>query len=214
MRKLNKKSVEDILALTPMQEGMLFHCLKYPESDHYFEQLSLDISGRIDAEIFIRAWNSVIEANEILRAVFCWENVENPIQIILKEHKLRLRYYDLVGAGCEGNKENKKQREEINEIKIGDRREKFNLCDEPPFRVTLFKLEEEKYVMIVSNHHILYDGWSNGIILREFFAAYHDLVNDKKPLKQQMSIYDYCWHTDRKIIYLYRDTQKKIYEQR
>ena len=29
--------------------------------------------------------------------------------------------------------------------------------------------------MIISNHHILYDGWSNGIILKEFFKAYHEL---------------------------------------
>ena len=38
-------------------------------------------------------------------------------------------------------------------------------------------------MMIISNHHILYDGWSNGIILEEFFNAYNDLYNGKKIVK-------------------------------
>jgi hypothetical protein len=48
MAKFDKKNIEDILSLTSMQEGMLFHYLKEPKSDHYFEQLSLEISGEID----------------------------------------------------------------------------------------------------------------------------------------------------------------------
>ena len=75
MEKLNKKNIEDIFGLTPMQEGMLFHYLKDPDNDHYFEQLSLEISGEIDPEIFEKTWNFVIESNEMLRTVFRWENV-------------------------------------------------------------------------------------------------------------------------------------------
>ena len=37
--------------------------------------------------------------------------------------------------------------------------------------------------MIISNHHILYDGWSNGIILKEFFKAYHELCQGGQSLK-------------------------------
>jgi non-ribosomal peptide synthetase component F len=165
MKKINKKNIEDILALTPMQEGMLFHYLKNPGSDIYFEQLSLEIAGKIDVEFFGKAWNFVIETNEMLRTIFRWEKAENPIQIILKEHKLRLEYYDF--SDIEDNK--KKRR--LEEVKAEDRRKKFHL-GEIPFRVTLCKLEKAEHVMIISNHHILYDGWSMGIILREFFQAY------------------------------------------
>jgi len=51
MKKLNKENIEDILVLTPMQEGMLFHYLKDLESDYYFEQLTLEIKGDKNGEI-------------------------------------------------------------------------------------------------------------------------------------------------------------------
>ncbi|MCP5047567.1 MAG: hypothetical protein GY940_10370, partial [bacterium] len=44
-----------------------------------------------------------------------------------------------------------------------------------PFRITLCKLEACKHLLIISYHHILYDGWSNGIILKEFFEVYDQL---------------------------------------
>jgi hypothetical protein len=86
---IDKKNVKDIIALTPMQEGMLFHYLKEPGSDSYFEQLCLVISGRIDKKVFEQAWNFVIETNEMLRTSFRWEGVKNPIQIIAKQHYLK-----------------------------------------------------------------------------------------------------------------------------
>jgi amino acid adenylation domain-containing protein len=176
MEKIDKKNIKDILALTPMQEGILFHYLKSPMSDVYFEQLSLSIIGEIDTGSFAKAWNFVVETNEMLRAVFRWDQVESPIQIILKEHKIALKYYDFPG---ESSGEKKKW---LEEIKVKDRKEKFDL-HEVPFRVTLCKLKKNEYEMIISNHHILYDGWSNGIILKEFFNAYNDLSHQNAPVK-------------------------------
>jgi tyrocidine synthetase-3 len=163
---LDKKGIEDIISLTPMQEGMLFHYLKAPRSDLYFEQLCLNISGEIDVDVFKRAWNFVVETNEMLRTTFRWQTVKEPVQIILKKHNLDIRY-----------SETKKP---LKEILSRDRREKFDLR-EVPFRVTLCRVERGKYAMILSHHHILYDGWSNGIILREFFIAYDDLSSNKIP---------------------------------
>ncbi|MGD2087372.1 MAG: non-ribosomal peptide synthase/polyketide synthase [Candidatus Aminicenantes bacterium] len=179
MNKLDKNNIEDILALTPMQEGMLFHYLQEPEGELYFEQLSLNVSGKIDIRRFENAWNFVIKTNEMLRVVFRWEKVENPIQIILKEYKLQPGYYDFSG----GEPDEVKKR--LEDLKVKDRKDKFDLR-EVPFRVTLCKIEKSKYEMIISNHHIIYDGWSNGRILKEFFKAYDDLSNGKalvKPVK-------------------------------
>ncbi|UCH98454.1 MAG: hypothetical protein JSV88_16855 [Candidatus Aminicenantes bacterium] len=178
MQKLEKKNIEDILSLTPMQEGMLFHYLEDPGSDFYFEQLSLDISGDIEIPAFEQAWNFVIETNEMLRTVFRWEKVERPMQIVLKKYKLQPRYYDCSEPG--GDARDKKQ--VLEEIKERDRKEKFDLRD-VPFRVTLCRIDRGRYEMIISNHHILYDGWSNSIIIKEFLQAYSDLSRGKIPIR-------------------------------
>jgi amino acid adenylation domain-containing protein/FkbM family methyltransferase len=171
--KLNKDDIEDILALTPIQEGMLFHYLENPGGDYYIEQLCLGISGRLNIDTFSKAWNLVIQTNEMLRTAFRWGKIENPIQIILKEHQLQLEYYDV------SDREDSQKETYLQKIKVNDRSRTFDLKD-VPFRVILCKQGEDKYKMIISNHHILYDGWSNGIILREFFKAYDDFVEGKE----------------------------------
>ena len=181
MRKPIKKNIEDVLPLTPTQEGMLFHFLKDVQSEFYFEQLSLEIPGKIDVPCFERAWNAVVETNEMLRTVFYWEKVEKPFQIVLKEHKVKPIYYDLCGqAPGDAGKA-------LDEIKRKDRKEKFDLHKtEVPFRITLCKIADDKYEMIISNHHILYDGWSTGIILAEFLKSYDAFSSGKawpKPVK-------------------------------
>ena len=175
--KLDKKNIEDILSLTPMQEGMLYHYLKQPQSSHYVEQLSLSLSGVIDLTCFEKAWTFVVESNEMLRTVFRWEQVKKPVQLIMKHHTPQLRIRDF----RDRNKKEEKH-ERIEEIKRKDREAAFDLS-RVPFRVTLCMLTEDNHEMIISNHHILYDGWSNGIILKEFFDAYNQLHENKIPKK-------------------------------
>ena len=65
MTKLEKQFIEDILPLTPVQEGILLLYLREPGSGRFSEQLTLSVSGEIDRYIFEKAWNAVIETNEI-----------------------------------------------------------------------------------------------------------------------------------------------------
>ncbi|MGE5340425.1 MAG: amino acid adenylation domain-containing protein [Candidatus Omnitrophota bacterium] len=175
MKKLDKKNIQKILALTPMQEGMLFHYLKTPQGKFYFEQFSLKMSGQIKIRLFEKAWKSVIDANDMLRTLFRWEKLDHPTQVILKNHHLQLVFQDISGAQ-QDEKENLLQ-----VLKEKDRNQPFDLRD-VPFRVTLFKIEDNHYEIVISSHHILYDGWSNGIILKEFFYAYHEWDEGREPL--------------------------------
>ncbi|HLP45401.1 MAG TPA: condensation domain-containing protein, partial [Candidatus Kapabacteria bacterium] len=176
MEKLDTKGIDNIFALTPLQEGMLFHYLQAPRSLLYFEQLSLEISGSIDVQIFEKAWNTVIKSNEMLRTVFRWEKLEKPSQIILKEHPCELRFHDLSYL------DNDQKITTLAEIKMKDRDEGFDLTH-VPFRIILCRLAERQYEMVIGNHHILYDGWSNGIILKEFFTAYQSLCKGEQAFK-------------------------------
>ena len=163
-KKLEKEYIQDIVALTPMQEGMLFHYLKDPGTELYFEQLLLELQGTLDMNRFEKAWQFVVDTNEMLRTIFRWDKIDKPLQIIKKYHPVTIRYFDLTSGESDVKS--------LSDIITSDRQELFNL-HEVPFRVSLCKIDQDKHSMIMSNHHILYDGWSTGIILKEFFRAYN-----------------------------------------
>jgi polyketide synthase PksJ len=173
-RKPENKRIADIVALTPMQEGMLFHYLADQGSRQYRVQLLIEIAGPINLPFFEQAWNEVIAHNEMLRTAFRWQRVKNPVQVILKEHRLRPAYHDL---SEESGEERARLATEITDRQKG---ETFDLRD-VPFRVTLMKMAHDLYNLVICHHHILYDGWSQAIILREFFDTYADLSNNRPP---------------------------------
>ena len=73
---LDKNQVEDILNLTSLQEGMLYHFLNDVNKDLYFIQLRLDINGEIDIIKFEESWQHVVNNNEMLRSIFRWESLD------------------------------------------------------------------------------------------------------------------------------------------
>ncbi|UII31872.1 amino acid adenylation domain-containing protein [Fulvivirga ulvae] len=167
--KLDKQNIEDLLEVTPFQEGLLVHYLSNPrESRQYAEQLYLKVEGEtLSPEIFKKAWYEIQQSNEILRTVFRWEGLKKPVMAVLKQTELKLDVVDLSGTGEELDTK-------IAVLRKDDLNQGFNL-NEVPFRVKLIKVKPDEYRILVSNHHILYDGWSTGVILREFFEAYQAL---------------------------------------
>lgn len=168
--KINKEDIENILPLTSLQKGLLFHYLKEEGSEVYFEQLSLELSGNMNVEIFKEAWEIVATQNEVLRTVFRWNGLEEPIQIVLKSKKPKIVIHDLIELSEEEIKR------KIAEFKENDRKNGIYL-EKEPWRINLFLVNQDKSIMIITNHHIIYDGWSNGIILKELFEAYNNLYN-------------------------------------
>ncbi|MCP4157357.1 MAG: amino acid adenylation domain-containing protein, partial [bacterium] len=174
MKKLDKKNILDILPLTPLQEGLLYHYLQDPEGPLYFEQLHLHIRGDLHVDLLEKAWNAVLLSNEMLRTVFRWDKMENPVQIILKSHQVRFRFKDNSTESAPDSPDS---------LLKEDRKESLDL-HEVPFRITLVKSGPGNYHLIISSHHILYDGWSNAIILKEVFENYVCLCNER-PLRKR-----------------------------
>ncbi|URZ00311.1 non-ribosomal peptide synthetase [Clostridium felsineum] len=171
-QKLNKDNVEDMIPLTSMQEEMLFTYLKDENSEQYFEQLSLNLKGNINIEMFKKSWQNVINSNEMLRTIYRWKNISHPIQIILKNHTIPIFEIDL------SNLEYNLKKVNLDKIKKKDKKRGIDITREP-MRITLCKITEDEYEMIISNHHIIYDGWSNSIILKEFFGFYNGFSDGK-----------------------------------
>lgn len=172
MEKLEKKDVENIMSLTGMQQSMLLNYVEDEYSKAYHEQLSLTIAGEVHAEFLEKAWNFVIKNNELLRTVFRWESIERPVQIVKKNHEIKVQYFDLTN---EPDKD-----KALENIKSEDLNYRIDITKET-LRIYLCKLHSGKYEMIISNHHIIYDGWSSGIILNELFEAYSGFYHGRLP---------------------------------
>lgn len=169
--KLTKENTQDILPLTSLQEGLLFQYLKKTNSTEYVNQLELTVQGAVDFNCFNKAWQAVTDANEMLRAAFAWEKVKNPVQIVQKRWDVLCDYFDLSYYSPA------KQALILKEVKENAIAAVNNL-NSIPFATTLIKIAENSYVILVSNHHIIYDGWSNAILLEEFFSVYQSLQDN------------------------------------
>ena len=160
------QSIEDLYELSPMQQGMLFHTLYAPESEVYFEQLLCILSGELNFSAFQKAWEQIVARHSILRSAFFWEEIEKPLQIVNKQVDLPWEKLDWRHLTSD------EQKSQLEELLKSDRYKGFKLNQVPLMRFTIIQLGEKTYQFIWSHHHILFDGWSMQIILKEVFALY------------------------------------------
>lgn len=170
--KICSSDIGDIYYLTPMQESMLYHYILYPSSKAYFEQTCYRINSDSDIDIsaFQSTWEYIGETNEVIRTIFRWEKLHNPLQIVTKR-KILINFFDL------SNFEIKKQYYYFYNI-TSQERTNFDIS-EKTFKVGLCKFHKNDYIMIISHHHIVCDGWSNSILLEEFLRYYHLILENK-----------------------------------
>jgi len=172
--KLDRASIEDITALTPMQEGLLYHYRSGRDEDSYAQQLSIRFTGELRIEAVRAAWRHVAKANEMLRTVFRWEKLEHPVQIVLREPNIKVAERNCTALSAE-------ERERLVAQAMEEERRKPADPASEPIRVLVCALDERSFEMIVSWHHILFDGWSNGIVLKEFMQAYDACLAGEEP---------------------------------
>ncbi len=166
MSKQTKKNIEAIYALSPMQNGMLFHTLLNKEKEEYIQQVSTTINGKLNITAFKNAWQKTIDRNTILRTSFVYKKVKNMLQVVHKKVELPFEYLDWSTLS-----EDQSERQ-LEDLLIKDRKKGFNLTKPPAMRILLIKLSDEKHKLIWTHHHIILDGWSLPLLLKEVFTFY------------------------------------------
>ncbi len=101
-----------------------------------------------------------------LRAGFQHENLSRPVQIIVSSPELPWRSLDLSALDA-GSRDVR-----LEEIAAQERAEHFDLAIPPLIRFTLIKLASDAHRLLLTSHHILMDGWSTPILIRELLALY------------------------------------------
>jgi hypothetical protein len=152
-------SLEDILPPSPLQEGLLFHTLYDTRApDLYTVQLALDLEGQLDESALKAAVHSLMQRHASLRASFHHENLSQPAQIIMSELEPAWQAIDLSLL--------------MEQILAEDRARRFDLASPPLLRCILMRLAADRHRFVLTNHHILMDGWSMAVAMQELLSLY------------------------------------------
>ncbi|WP_413668446.1 amino acid adenylation domain-containing protein [Mucilaginibacter sp. Mucisp86] len=179
----NQKNVVSIYRLSGLQEGMLFHSLYNEQFGSYVEQFTCDIIDA-DLNVFKDAWAEVIARHTILRTGFYHESFSIPVQCVYRDVMLPVTEIDYRGQ------DQASQTTALNDCLIADREKGFDFSVAPLMRITLFRLSDNRYRMLWSFHHILFDGWSLPVLMTEFLEAYELLLQSKAVAKAPEDKYE------------------------
>lgn len=166
-----REPLADLLPLSPLQAGLYFLTGFGAEGDGpdvYTTQTVLDIEGDLDAERLRRAGRALLDRHPNLRAGFLARRGADPLQVIPAEAEIPVHAYDLTSADLsEGRRQGRAQN-----ILAADRRQGFDLTAPPLLRLTVVRLGERRHLLAVTSHHILLDGWSGPLLVRDLLALY------------------------------------------
>src|ERR1044071_4153808 len=150
------------------------------------------LKGPLDVAALEQAVNEIVRRHEALRTTFV-EADGKPAQQITEPEPLRLAVTDLTDLPVDAREA------EARRLALEEGRRPFDLTNGPLLRVGLLRLGEEDHIVLLSMHHIVSDGWSLGILLREIAVLYDAYVSHKpSPLPELPVQYaDYAsWQRD------------------
>jgi amino acid adenylation domain-containing protein len=155
----------DTAPLSFMQQRLWFLEQYEPGGYAYNMPGAVRLSGTLDVAALRRSLDEVVRRHETLRTRFALAGGE-PVQVIAPALQLALPVSDLGGLE-EGAREAR-----LAEILREEARRPFNLEEAPLMRARLVRLSETEQVLAVTLHHIVSDGWSLDLLLRELAALY------------------------------------------
>ncbi|MFI6867093.1 amino acid adenylation domain-containing protein [Nocardia sp. NPDC050406] len=167
-------NLHEVWPLSPLQYGLLFHA-RYDSdtADGYTVQTRLALAGRVDAARLRTAAQALVDRHETARTAFV-ETPDGPRQLVLSNAEIVWQEVDLTSLGDPA--ERHRELERLIAVDAGTR---FDLARPPLLRFTLVRTEAEAYTLLMTNHHLILDGWSTPLLVRELLAGYLAAVTDQ-----------------------------------
>ncbi|HEX2210930.1 MAG TPA: amino acid adenylation domain-containing protein, partial [Longimicrobium sp.] len=162
--------VQDAFELTPVQAGMLFETQLDPAAGLYVVQLWTRLSGRLDAEAFRAAWAWAFARHPALRTGIVTEGVPRPVQAVYREVPLPLEVVDWRDGDADAR---------LLTLLRQEAARGFDLARPPLLRLVLARTADDEHLLVWTLHHLVLDGWSHGIVLREVLARYGAIVSGR-----------------------------------
>ncbi|MES2936778.1 MAG: amino acid adenylation domain-containing protein [Pseudomonadota bacterium] len=154
-----------LLPLSFAQNRFWFLQQFQPDSASYAMPLALNVEGRIDLDVLLRAFNALVERHEPLRTVFVLEDGA-PRQKILPQLRISIPVQDLSHLAGDALDESTRA------VIAAEATAPFRLDTPPLVRLRLVKRAAQEHVLLLTLHHTLYDGWSQAVLMREMSVLY------------------------------------------
>ncbi|NEO73602.1 condensation domain-containing protein, partial [Moorena sp. SIO3H5] len=155
-------SREQEISLSYSQEMMWFWHQLLPEDPLYNILVSLQLEGQLNVRVLDQSLNEIIRRHENLRTCFP-DKDGKPIQVISPVANINLSTVELSSS---------EQSNKLKQLASTEAEKPFDLAQGPLLRVTLVRLSRETHILMLTMHHIIYDGWSLGILASELSTLY------------------------------------------
>ncbi|OUM04557.1 non-ribosomal peptide synthetase, partial [Pseudomonas syringae] len=157
-------NVQDIYALAPLQEGILYHHLSAAQGDPYLQYVlfEFDQASRITA--FAEALQAVIARHDILRTGVLWEGLDEPLQVVWREAPLSVESVEL-------NPAHGSIAEQLH-ARFDPRHYRLDIRQAPMMRLAYAQdTANGCWVAILLFHHLIDDATSLAVLSREIEAC-------------------------------------------
>jgi amino acid adenylation domain-containing protein len=168
-------------ALSFAQQRLWFLDQLDPGKPFYNNSVGLRMRGNLNVEALKKSFDGIIARHEILRTTFSTINAE-PVQVVSAPSETTIEFKDLSHLP--------EQPRELEAMRLTDieAHRPFDLSTGLLLRVSLLKLDQQEYVLLLNMHHIISDGWSKGILVQEFAEFYEAYVNERRPALPELGI--------------------------
>ncbi|MDX3193712.1 amino acid adenylation domain-containing protein [Streptomyces sp. MN03-5084-2B] len=157
-----------VLPLSPLQQGMLFHTefAAGDGADPYIGQKVFELTGGVSPPVLRAAVTALVARHDALRAGFDQDELGDARQFVAATVTVPWAEHDLRGAAEDV------RRARLAELLAADKATRFAMASPPLLRFTLVTLADDRHLLVFTSHHLLFDGWSMSIMLRDLFACY------------------------------------------
>ncbi|QKW18101.1 amino acid adenylation domain-containing protein [Kitasatospora sp. NA04385] len=172
--------LEDVYPLSSLQEGLLFHALYDDRArDVYVVQAHLDLAGPVEAPRLAAAVDALLARHANLRVGFWYEDPQDVLQFVQRTVETPLRTVDLTG----------RQESDVRREMDADWERPFELDAPPLLRFALLRLGADRHRLVLTCHHLLLDGWSMPIVVRELLALYRgETLPPVRPYRDHLAL--------------------------
>jgi len=187
--KIKKGSRDGDIPLSFAQERLWFLQKLDKNSLAYFVPRAIRIFGKLEVRLLEWTFTELIRRHEILRTVFPTRE-GRPVQYILEPYPFKIPRIDFTGL------DEKTQPGEVSLWISQEGQRPFDLEKGPLLRVSVLKLKKEEHIVVLTEHHLIHDGWTQGVLLREFITIFTAYLEGKpSPLSELPIQYaDFaCW---------------------